>query len=240
VNGNPHLSAQYAQHLTAEYEYSTDLFMCRLAVYSKTYSHLVLTSSSSNYVNLGDGIAKGADLFLKYGGFLQTPVSGWISYSYLHSRRLQARDLVGNIVYEEAPSPFDITHNLTIVGKMQLIQFLSLGLTFRCATGRPVTPIAGAIQDAGATYYEPIQGPVNSERLPNFVRLDASLGYFLPFGESNSATFYLAVSNVLNQANAARYEYSADYSHRHLKTTDYRRSVYFGTVISLGSFGIDR
>ena len=239
VNGNPRLSAQSARHITAGTEYSTDLFMCRIEMYSKTYSDLVLKSSSSNYVNLGDGIARGVDFFLKYGGFLRTPVSGWISYSYLHSRRLQARDLIENIVYEEAPSSFDITHNLTIVGKVQLIQFLSLGLTFRCATGRPVPPIAAAIQEAGAEYYEPIQGPVNSERLPNFARLDVSLGYFLPFGESNSATFYFAVSNVLNQSNPVRYEYSADYSQRYLKTTDYQRSVYFGTMISFGSFGID-
>ncbi|MGD1046179.1 MAG: TonB-dependent receptor [Bacteroidota bacterium] len=240
VNGNPRLSEQSAQHVTAGTEYSTDLFMCRIEMYSKTYSDLVLKSSSSNYVNLGDGIARGLDFFLKYGGFLRTPVSGWISYSYLHSRRLQARDLVENIVYEEAPSSFDITHNLTIVGKVQVIQFLSLGLTFRYATGIPVTPIAGAIHDVGAEYYEPIQGPVNSERLPNFVRLDMSLGYFLPFGESNSATFYVAVSNVLNQANPVRYEYSADYSQRYLKTTDYQRSIYFGTMISFGSYGIDQ
>jgi hypothetical protein len=191
-------------------------------------------------VNLGDGIARGVDFFLKYGGFLRTPVSGWISYSYLHSRRLQARDLVETIVYEEAPSSFDITHNLTIVGKMQLIQFLSLGMTLRYATGRPVTPIASAIREVGGEYYEPIQGRVNSERLPDFVRLDVSLGYFLPFGESNSATFYVAVSNVLNQSNPVSYEYSNDYSRRHLRTTDYLRSIYFGTIVSFGSYGIDK
>jgi len=239
VNGNPGLSAQSARHITAGTEYATDLFMCRIEVYSKTYSDLVLKSSSSNYINLGDGVARGLDFFLKYGRFLRTPVSGWISYSYLHSRRLQARDLVKNIVYEEAPSSFDITHNLTIVGKVQVISYLSLGLTFHYATGKPVTPIVGAIQEIGAEYYEPIQGPLNSERLPNFVRMDMSLAYFLPFGDSNSATFYVAVSNILNQANPVRYEYSVDYSQRHLRTTNYQRSVYFGAMISFGSFGID-
>ena len=33
VNGNPHLSTQSAQHLTAGTEYSTELFMCRIEVY---------------------------------------------------------------------------------------------------------------------------------------------------------------------------------------------------------------
>jgi hypothetical protein len=239
VNGNPHLYAQSAQHLTAGTEYSTELFMCRIEVYSKTYSHLVLESSSSNYANLGDGVANGLDFFLKYGGFLRTPVSGWISYSYLHSCRLQARDLVKNIIYEEAPSSFDITHNLTVVGKIQLIQFLSCGLTFHYATGIPVTPIVGAIQPAGTAYFEPIQGLVNSERMPDFIRLDANLGYFLPFGDLNSMTFYFAISNLLDRANPVGYNYSADYSRRYLMTTDYRRSVYFGVVISFGSYGLD-
>jgi hypothetical protein len=239
VNGNPQLSAQSAQHLTAGAEYSTELLMCRVETYRKNYSHLVLRDESIHYANLGNGIATGLDFFLKYGGFLRTPVSGWISYSYLHSRRLQARDLVNRIVYEQAPSSFDITHNLTVVGKIQLIQFFSLGLTARYATGKPVTPIVGAIQAAGEEYYEPVQGPVNSERMPDFIRLDASLGYFLPFGDSNSVTFYLAISNLLDQVNPIRYEYSADYSERHMRTTDYRRSIYFGVAISFGSYGID-
>ncbi len=239
VNGNPQLSAQLARHLTAGMEYSAELLMCRIEVYQKVYSNLVLRSSATNYANLGDGTASGLDIFLKYGGFLRTPVSGWVSYSYLYSHRLQARDIVENIVYEEAPSPFDITHNLTIVGKVQLIQFLNLGITFKYATGRPFTPIVGAIKTAGADYYVPVQGPVNSERLPDFIRLDISLGYFLPFGDSNSATFYLAVSNLLDYNNPVDYEYSADYSQRHLRTTDYRRFVYFGAVISLGSYGIN-
>jgi hypothetical protein len=239
VNGNSQLSAQSAKHLTVGTEYSAELLMLRIEVYHKTYSNLVLNSSSMNYANLGDGIATGLDFFLKYGGFLKTPVSGWISYSYLHSRRLQARDLVERIVYEKAPSSFDITHNLTIVGKIKLIQFLSLGLTFRYATGKPITPVISAIQTAGANYYEPVQGPVNSERMPDFIRLDASLGYFLPFGDSNSATFYIAVSNILDHANPVRYEYSVDYSQRRLRTTDYRRFVYFGVAISFNTFGLD-
>ena len=124
--------------------------------------------------------------------------------------------------------------------QVQLISFLSLGMTLHYATGRPVTPITGAIQQAGGKYYEPVQGPVNSEQLPDFTRVDMSLGYFIPFGEANSATVYLAVSNVLNSENPSGYEYSADYSRRHLRTTDYTRSVYFGAVVSFGSFGIDQ
>lgn len=238
-NGNPLLSAQSARHLTAGIEYAGELLMCRIETYRKTYSDLVLRCKSTQYANMGDGSAVGVDLFVKYGAFLQTPVNGWVSYSYLHSKRLQARDLIDRYLYEESPSSFDITHNLTVVAKAQLAGFVSAGLTFRCATGKPHTPIGGAVSRAGGAYYEPIQGEVNSERYPHFVRLDGSLSYFCPFGERNSAVFYLGITNILNRANPILYEYSFDYSQRTLRTTDYRQSIYFGMSVSFGSYGIE-
>lgn len=211
--------------------------MARLEAYHKEYTGLVLPDKQSNYTNNGQGFADGVDLFFKYGAFLLTPINGWISYSYLHSRRLQARNLVERYEYEEAPSPFDITHNLTIVAKAQIIQLLSGAITFRYATGRPVTPVVGALYRSEGNYYEPIFGAVNSERLPNFGRLDVSLSYFLPFGSANSAIFYFAVSNLLNRANPVRYEYSMDYSEKKLRTSDYRQFIYFGVSVSIGSLG---
>ena len=235
VSGNPLLGSQRSTHWIAGAEYLSDLLQCRVEAYRKSYGNLVLRSASSHYTNGGDGVASGIDFFLKYGGFLRTPVSGWVSYSYLTSRRLQARDLVQTIVDEQAPTSFDITHNLTIVWKAQLISLLSAGLTFRYATGVPITPITGAVQSEDDGYFEPVQGPVNSERMPDFVRLDATLSYFQPFGNSNSAILYLAVTNLLNRANPVCYEYSRDYTERWLRTTDYRRFVYFGISVTFGA-----
>jgi vitamin B12 transporter len=238
-SGSPNLHSQSAQHIVATLDHTVNLFMIRVEGYHKSYDHLVIESKQDHYINGGYGYADGVDLFIKYGGFLLTPFSGWFSYSYLHSRRLQARDLVDRYLYEVVPSPYDITHNFTIVGKLQLIQFLSAGLTFRFATGRPVTPVVGAEYQATGQYYIPIEGPVNSERYPNFARLDGALSYFLPYGEANSVTFYLAVANMLNRPNPVRYEYSPDYSQRTLRTTDFPRSVYFGFALSIGSIGGD-
>jgi vitamin B12 transporter len=234
-SGNPLLGPQQSTHLIAGAEYSTELLLCRVEAYRKSYANLVLRSAPSHYMNGGDGVASGIDFFMKYGGFLRTPVSGWVSYSHLTSRRLQARDLVQAMAYEHAPTSFDITHNLTIVCKAQLISLLSIGFTFRYATGVPVTPITGAIRSTDAGYFEPIEGPVNSERMPDFIRLDATLSYFQPFGESNAAIFYVAVTNLLNRPNPVGYEYSRDYTERRLRTTDYRRFIYFGVSISFGT-----
>ena len=235
-NGNPNLKAQSSSHVVVGFEHSSDLLLVRLELYYKEYARLVLPDKITFFENTGNGSARGLDFFFKYGAFLQTPVNGWISYSYLHSRRLQARDEIERYVYEEAPSPFDITHNLTVVAKGQVSLF-SGGFTFRYATGRPVTPIVGAVRQSPADYYLPIEGSASSERMPDFVRLDATLSYFTTFGTSNSAVFYFAVSNLLNRANPVRYEYSSDYMIRRLRTTDFRKSIYFGVAVSIGALG---
>ena len=69
--------------------------------------------------------------------------------------------------------------------------------------------------------------------LPAFAKLDAQASYFLPFRDGSSLVFYLALSNVLNRANVIDYEYTADYAERTERTTNFRRSVYFGVTVTL-------
>lgn len=233
VSGNSQLASQGAQHYIVGVEHQRDQLMLRLETYYKPYAHLVIRDNTRNYANRGDGEARGMDVFVKYGAFLQTRFNGWLAYSYLHSERWLPRNLGDHYLYERVPSSFDITHNFTLVGKLRLIQFLSGGLTYRFATGRPFTPIAGAIRNDEFGFYIPIEGPVNSERLPSFQRLDASLSYYFPYGSGNSTTFYFAVSNLLNRANVLDYDYSLDYSSRTPRKTNYQRFIYFGVTTTL-------
>jgi len=233
ASGNSLLASQRAQHYIIGLEHQREQLMMRVETYYKPYQDLVIRDNERHYANRGDGEAYGLDLFVKYGAFLQTRFNGWLAYSYLHSERLLPRNIGNRYLYERAPSPFDITHNLTLVGKLRLIQFFSGGLTYRFATGRPITPIAGAIRNEEFGFYIPIEGPVNSERLPSFQRLDASLSYYLPYGSGNSTTFYFAVSNLLNRSNVLDYDYSLNYSSRMPRTTNYRRFIYFGVTTTL-------
>jgi len=233
ASGNSQLASQRAQHYIIGVEHQREQLMLRVETYYKPYQDLVIRDNERNYANRGDGEARGLDVFVKYGAFLQTRFNGWLAYSYLHSERLLPRNLGEHYLYERVPSSFDITHNLTLVGKLRLIQFFSGGLTYRYATGRPLTPITGAIRNEEFGFYLPIEGPVNSERLPSFQRLDASLSYYLPYGSGNSTTFYFAVSNLLNHSNMLDYDYSRDYSSRTPRTTNYRRFVYFGVTTTL-------
>ncbi len=232
TTGSPGLKPQRAQHFIAGLNHEKGQLMMRLEGYYKPYDNLVIEGETLNYSNAGNGTAHGLDVFVKYGGFLQTRANGWISYSYLQSNRKQARNLGRDIVHQTGPSSFDITHNLTVVGKMRLIGFLSGGMTYRYATGRPITPVVDAFPDESGAFYWPIEGDIGSERLPSFQRLDATISYYLPFGTGHNATFYLAVSNVLNRTNVLDYEYVQDYSTRTARRSNYRRFLYFGVSVN--------
>ncbi len=53
------------------------------------------------------------------------------------------------------------------------------------------------------------------------------------FGSGHQAVFYLAIGNLLNRANVLDYDYSIDYTQRQPRTTNFRRSIYFGASFSL-------
>ena len=233
TSGNPGLGPQRAQHWIGGLHHERERFLLRLEGYHKPYRNLVLDDADLNLANTGRGRASGVDLFGKYGAFLDTRFSGWMAYSLLRSRRLQVRHLGFETRREEAPSPFDITHNLTVVAKGRILGTLSAGLTLRYASGRPVTPIVGAVPVAGKGYYLPVEGPVGSERLPSFQQVDGQFSYLLFFGSGHQAVFYLAVNNLLDRANVLAYDYSIDYSRRQPRASLFRRFIYLGTTVYL-------
>lgn len=232
ITGNPRLRPQHSQHFILGFNYERNLSQIRIEAYYKPYYDLVLRHPELNYSNDGEGRAKGVDVFAKYGGFLQTRVNGWVSYSYNRSERLQIRSIGDELIYERARAPFEIRHNLTIVTKARLVDYLYGGVTMRYATGRPVTPFISGVLSEDGNYYLPIEGVVGSERLPNFRRMDLQLSYYLPFGQGHNATFYFALGNALNRTNVTGYDYSADYSERKERNSNYRRFFYCGVTVS--------
>ncbi|MCS7210981.1 MAG: TonB-dependent receptor [Chloroherpetonaceae bacterium] len=230
IVGNPNLQAQSAQHFILGAMYDEDALLIRLEAYYKPYRNLIVADKELNLSNRGVGFAQGVDFFLKYGGFLKTPVSGWISYSYLRSERTQARRGSEGLNYEVAPAPFDITHNFVVVSMVRIWGGLHVGATLRLATGRPITPIVGSIFRDGS--YSPIDGAVGSERLPDFSRLDLNANYYLPFG-NHSVVFYAEVSNALDRENVLGYQYSEDFSMRSPVLSTFRRFWYFGATLAL-------
>ena len=231
--GNPDLGAQQAAHYIATYEYQQNLLHGRAEIYHKQYDDLVIADEASNLSNDGYGYARGVDLFLKYSEYLTTRFNGWISYSFLQSERLQSLESNGAIRRVEAPSSFDITHNLTVVAKYQVIGFFTVGATYRYATGRPITPITGGQSVDEGAYYLPMFGAINSERLPSFQRLDLDISQYIPFGNGHSLVIYASVSNALNRRNVMDYSYNEQYTERTPVESNYARFIYTGATLSL-------
>ena len=230
--GNPALQAQQAVHYILGYEYRRDDVQVRAEAYYKQYDRLLLEDEALQFTNGSHGYARGVDLFFKRGVLFQDKLNGWISYSFLQSKRLQTRETEAGAVPEFAPSSFDITHNLTVVAKYGVTDRITTGLTYRFATGRPFTPVVRARRHPQFGFYLPFEGPVNSERLPDFHRLDASFSYLLPLKGQDFAVFYVGISNLLNRQNVLGYDYSLDYRRRTPRKTNFSRFVYFGVTVT--------
>ncbi|NGP89658.1 TonB-dependent receptor [Fodinibius halophilus] len=232
VSGNKDLRPQEAWHYIAGYEYKKDLYHLRLEGYYKSYDELIIEGKKEELNNTGYGEAYGADVFFKYSDFMRTPFNGWISYSFLRSKRLYPRQLQQGVEYEYAPSAFDITHNLNVVGKAKIIGMLTGGITYRYSTGRPFTPVINA-RATSKNYYLPVEGAIHSERLPNFHRMDVNLSYYWVPMKDWSVIFYASVSNLLNHNNVMDYAYNNDYSKRKPVYSNYRRFVYAGATVNI-------
>ena len=226
------LGAQRAQHAVVGLRHERENLLLRAEAYHKPYQDLVVRTGASRYANAGTGFAQGIDLFAKYGAFLETRVNGWASYSVLRSHRTRPRDFGTDVRLENGPAPYDLTHQFTAVGKVRMVDQFRIGGTYRYVTGRPFTPVVGAERrDSGPLL--PVDGPVGSARLPAYHRLDLQVSYFWPFDRQQNVVVYAALNNVFDRANAVDVTYSPDYSERRYRTTDFRRSVYFGLTLTL-------
>ena len=96
------------------------------------------------------------------------------------------------------------------------------------AAGRPFTPAIGAI--ATPAGYEPVWGPINSERVPHYGRVDLSVSHSRTFGRAMVVLFG-AIDNLSGRRNFFEYAYSADYSARRPVYSGSPRGVYVGCSV---------
>jgi hypothetical protein len=228
-DGNPHLQPMLAQHLVAGYEYGEESgrFYLRVEGYAKYYSRLPLQDATVNFNDRGSGFARGVDLFLKVAP--AAGWEGWASYSFLDAMRLYTP--FDDFQQYDIPTAryrpdFDIPHTLQLVLQHSLTESISAGASFRVASGKPFTPVVGSYDTPNGLV--PIYGPINSERLPLYQRLDFSLSKSFSVARKVSMIVYLGVTNVMNHYNVFAYAYSSDYSRRSPAEGAWGRNFYFG------------
>jgi hypothetical protein len=206
--------------------------LVRVESYWKPYDDLLVRTGPERYANAGTGHARGIDVFAKYGAFLKTRVSGWVSYSLLDAERTQPRDVGTEVVLDDGPAPFDLTHQASVVGKVEVVPRVYAGASYRLTSGAPYTPVVETRTGPSGSVL-PVDGPVGSERLPTYQRLDVQLSYFWPLGDGRHVLFYAAVNNALDRRNVLGVTYPPDYSAPEYQRTLFRRSAYVGVTVQL-------
>jgi hypothetical protein len=154
--------------------------------------------------NVGRGRAHGLELLLKRA---TERSMGWVAYTYSQSQRRGDPQLYPGY----HPYVLDQPHVLTAVGSARLGDHWRAGTRLRYATGNPVTPVAGVYYDTDQQEYLPIDGPILSDRLPDFFQLDLRIDrtWHRDWG---TLALFLDVQNVTNRLNAEGVEYNFDYS----------------------------
>ncbi|MFW6253927.1 MAG: TonB family protein [Chitinivibrionales bacterium] len=174
--GDPHLPATKAAHYVLGYEWQiSDLIRADIQGYINNQWNIPRMADPEDFdpdaidgeaLWLEDGKARmhGVELMLRHDQGKR--FFGWLAYTLSRSERYDNTEKK-YVLYGE-----DQTHHLQLVGNWRLARQWESGFRFRYVTGKPTTPVIGKIENETYSYFEPITGEVNSDRLDPFVQLD--------------------------------------------------------------------
>ncbi len=203
------LAPSKAVHTVAGIAWENDTYVFDVEGFYKDMSNLVEFTQRFRREALdlytflsGDGRVKGVEFLLqKKSGFW----NGWISYTLNKAEKRYAEFNDGQYF----PAENDQTHELKIVGNIDLGSDWNAAATFIYATGKPYTaPISQyslVLLDSSVYSYTHVSGK-NTNRLPDYHRLDLSVSKKFRL-ESTALNVGLSLFNVYNRANISYYEY---------------------------------
>lgn len=164
------------------------------------------------YTNGGTGKAYGAEVLLRWnpgGRFF-----GWLAYSL--SRSVRDQDVVGGALLLPGSDSYDQPHNLVALGTADLPELwdgFSAGFRARWASGNSYRRVVGAVYDADADRYQPVEEAALGGRVPDFFQLDLRVDKRWTW-KTWIFSAYLEAQNVTNRKNPEGAAYSFDYSKR--------------------------
>ncbi|MEM9363065.1 MAG: TonB-dependent receptor [Bacteroidota bacterium] len=146
-----------------------------------------LTSFTNGFTNASEEYSQGTSDILGVDFLVKKRWENytiWLGYTY-NLVEYQFEELSNS----RFPGNNDITHNVTLSNTYETSNWkFSLGWNFR--TGAPFTPATGFDAVEGDIEF----GPINSQRLPNYHRLDASAQYQFKFSSKQHHKGILGVS----------------------------------------------
>ena len=205
-NGNPHLKAQHATHYILGIERQVaENILTRIELYYKDFHKLIVKNPFTNYSNAGAGKSYGTEIFVQKR--VSGKLNGWISYSYSISKR---KDEPQGVEYYPMQ---DQRHTVSAVINYHPHPKWDISLKWLICSGRPYTPLNSVIYFPETNSYLPIEGAINSKRLPSYHRLDIRVDYWFNWG-SVPFSIYFEVLNLYNHKNLYDYFWNEDYSKR--------------------------
>ncbi|KAB1153486.1 TonB-dependent receptor [Tenacibaculum aiptasiae] len=185
---NTNFKAENTSHFIANFQYVKNKQIFRIDGYYKKYNDLVKYDTNfalptSNYSNLGEGYAKGIDVFWRDNKNIKN-TDYWISYSFLDTERDYK-----NYPTKATPN-FASSHNVSVVAKHWIADWKSqVGFSYNFASGR--------------TYTNPNEPGFLNNKTKNYNSVSVNWAYLL----SQQKILYFSVNNVLGTQNVFGYNY---------------------------------
>jgi len=170
----------------------------------------------------GDGYAYGLELFAKKQ---EGKLTGWLSYTWSKSMR----EIPGINDGNPYPSSYDRTHNVSVVGSYEITKRLNFSTTWVFLTGNPTSyPLVKYNVQGNAIYY---YADRNSNRIPDYHRLDVSLTY--DFKKNDHRKYKQSLNFSVYNVYARRNAYSVTFkqNEQNPNITEATRLSIIGSVI---------
>lgn len=173
----------------------------------KDHANVMLTTHVEDQIRSGNGYSYGLEFQLKKqtGDF-----TGWLSYTY--SRTFVSIDGINN--NEKYPSNYDKPHDISVVLSYQLAPRVNVSTNWVYSTGAPRTLPTGRFEYNGII--APVYTSRNSERLPDYHRLDLAVTYDFKDSKRNGKKRFMdqninfSIYNAYNRHNAASIMFNQD------------------------------
>ncbi len=174
-------------------------WMHNILEYSDGASFFSNSSNWQNNVEMGEGLARGVELFVEKKTGATT---GWIGYTLAWSDRVFPNGVING--GEPFPYRYDRRHNLSVVMNHKFNEKLSLSATWTFASGGTMTIperqtlILYPDGTTGTVDYSPSR---NNYRLPPSHRLNLSLNHTRKTRRGGESVWSLGAYNVYNNMN---------------------------------------
>ncbi|MFY0601704.1 MAG: TonB-dependent receptor [Cyclobacteriaceae bacterium] len=206
IPSSPNIKPQIANQVTVGYfrnafgnklELSTELYYKYLTnqIDFKDHADLFLNEQLEGELRFGTARAYGLEFKLSKP---KGKLNGWISYTLSRSER-KFKDIASGKPYL---SPFDRTHNVSVVGNYDLSKRISISGNWVYFNGLPFTAPSGRFVYGNSIV--PSYTKRNGDRLPDYHRLDigVTINNKVKPGSRLKSSWNVSVYNVYNRKNA--------------------------------------